>query len=209
VRLDAARLAQFNQTGASSGSSGASVVDGQLRDRPIRPSEMKDEGYVLRHIHPVSTVLYGKGGVCPHYPVVLSTKECVSYLAVVSTRTNLSCSTCVYPMLWRAWTASCITYCVDHLLFHILLPRCQNLLLFSAMSLCYAYAYAYAYTPLCICPPLSLISIAVLCATSLQQDVCRRLILGYNRWYFISLTLPPFNNVIGYFANFLNVWWRV
>ncbi|KAH9988895.1 hypothetical protein BJV77DRAFT_1019729 [Russula vinacea] len=42
-RLDAARLAQFNQNGgAPSGSTGASLTDGQAR--PVRPSEMKDEG---------------------------------------------------------------------------------------------------------------------------------------------------------------------
>jgi len=48
-RLDAARLAQFNQTaqnaGAPLGSTGASAADGQTR--PVRPSEMKDEGCVF------------------------------------------------------------------------------------------------------------------------------------------------------------------
>jgi len=45
-RLDAARLAQFNQmTGAPSGSTGASSTDEQFR--PVRPSEMKDEGCVF------------------------------------------------------------------------------------------------------------------------------------------------------------------
>jgi hypothetical protein len=46
-RLDAARLAQFqvNQTGAPSGSTGPGSPDGQAR--PIRPSEMKDEGCVF------------------------------------------------------------------------------------------------------------------------------------------------------------------
>jgi hypothetical protein len=46
--LDAARLAQFNQTGAPSGSMSPGAVDAQLRlDRLIRPSEMKDEGCVF------------------------------------------------------------------------------------------------------------------------------------------------------------------
>src|ERR1700761_3844768 len=39
--------------------------------------------------------------------------------------------------------------------------------------------------------PLLLISFPVLLATFLQQDVCQRLILGYNRWYFISAHLTP------------------
>ncbi|KAH9015888.1 hnRNP A1-gamma isoform [Lactarius pseudohatsudake] len=46
-RLDAARLAQFqvNQTGApSSGSTGANSPTTDAQARPIRPSEMKDEG---------------------------------------------------------------------------------------------------------------------------------------------------------------------
>ncbi|KAH9177924.1 hypothetical protein EDB89DRAFT_2064306 [Lactarius sanguifluus] len=46
-RLDAARLAQFqvNQTGApSSGSTGATSPTSDAQARPIRPSEMKDEG---------------------------------------------------------------------------------------------------------------------------------------------------------------------
>jgi hypothetical protein len=63
-RLDAARLAQFNQTGgAPSGSTGASLIDGQAR--PVRPSEMKDEGCVFRRSFILySIVLYLKGGVC-------------------------------------------------------------------------------------------------------------------------------------------------
>ena len=224
-RLDAARLAQFNQSGGPSGSpttaaAGAVViVDGQAR--PVRPSEMKDEGCVFQSLH--SIVLWlprpsGMGGggsimsvcmrvcvcVCPtFYPVISrvlvlrKTVRPATTLAVVSTRTRVF-SLCYTPsMLWLAWMASRLTLYSLFSLFHILLPRCQHLLLsFSAMSLCYAYAYAYA--PLCISPPLSITSVAVLCAT-LQQDVCRRLILGYNRWYFISFSsfYPPlFANVI-------------
>jgi hypothetical protein len=154
------------------------------------------KGACFRLIRPASIVLYGKGGVCPSYPVVVSMEECVSYLAVVSTRTSLFSATCVYPILWRSWTALRLTY---HLIFYILLPRCQNLLLFSAMLLCYAYAYAYA--PLCISPPLSLISIPVLSGTSLQQDVCGRLILGYNRWYFYLVHPTPFCQCHSTFAD--------
>jgi hypothetical protein len=54
-------------------------------------------------------------------------------------------------------------------------------------------------------PPLSLISFPVLSATSLQQDVCRGLILGYNRRYFISYSFCP--NVMFHFANSLNPCW--
>ncbi|KAI9432722.1 hypothetical protein H4582DRAFT_1768099, partial [Lactarius indigo] len=45
-RLDAARLAQFqvNQTGAPSGSTGATSPTTDAQARPIRPSKMKDEG---------------------------------------------------------------------------------------------------------------------------------------------------------------------
>ena len=47
-RLDAARLAQFNQTSPSSDSTGAnSMADGGAQTRPVRPSEMKDEGCVF------------------------------------------------------------------------------------------------------------------------------------------------------------------
>ncbi|KAH8979513.1 hypothetical protein EDB83DRAFT_2494009, partial [Lactarius deliciosus] len=54
--------------------------------------------------------------------------------------------------------------------------------------------------------PLSLISFPVLPATCLQQDVCRRLILGYNRWYFISAhPTPSLLQCHVHFANSLNV----
>ena len=87
------------------------------------------------------------------------------------------------------------------LIFRILLPRMSNLLVFSAMSLC--YAYAYAYPPLSASPPpLSITPLRVLSAKyRLQQDVCWRLILGYNRWYLFPLIshpthCPPFCNVM-------------
>jgi hypothetical protein len=135
--------------------------------------------------------------VCPVISRVLVLRKTVrpaTTLAVVSTRTRVFFPCYTPSMLWLAWMALRLTLYSLFSLFHILLPRCQHLLLsFPAMSLCYAYAYAYA--PLCISPPLSITSVAVLCATSLQQDVCRRLILGYNRWYFISFhpfTPPSF-----------------
>jgi hypothetical protein len=62
-RLDAARLAQFNQTaqnaGAPPGSTGASAADGQTR--PVRPSEMKDEGCVFPPPPPPPTRLRSCG----------------------------------------------------------------------------------------------------------------------------------------------------
>ena len=63
-------------------------------------------------------------------------------------------------------------------------------------------------------PPLSLTSLPVLLATSLQQDVCRRLILGYNRWYFLPLLTSfhthvtfsiPFLQCHVHFANFVEL----
>ena len=46
-RLDAARLAQFTQPGAPSGSTGATGSPPDGLARPVRPSEMKDEGCVF------------------------------------------------------------------------------------------------------------------------------------------------------------------
>ena len=150
-RLDAARLSQFNQ----SGSAGASSTDGQAR--PVRPSEMKDEGCVSHRssvLYP--PLLYVKGGVCvPRVvaPVVHIYKRTVRQLLSGSVHAYESPpppATCVYQMLWRASMASRLTCTVVLIssLFRILLPRMSNLLVFSAMSLC--YAYAYAYPPLCI-----------------------------------------------------------
>ena len=128
-RLDAARLAQFNQNAsAPSGSTGASLNDEQFR--PVRPSEMKDEGCVFPSRSPFIFLLYpsclyaktkrrrmgdeGGGRLCalPPAPVFLCSdsrnsteKQCVSYLAVVSTRTRVVSpfhllATCFYQMLW-------------------------------------------------------------------------------------------------------------
>ncbi|KAH9976779.1 hypothetical protein BGW80DRAFT_880422 [Lactifluus volemus] len=83
VRLDAARFAQFNQTGAPSGSpttstasaalaaSGGAVViiDGQAR--PVRPSEMKDEGCVFQSPHSIRLV------AAPPPPTVVVGPSCL------------------------------------------------------------------------------------------------------------------------------------
>jgi len=79
---------------------------------------------------------------------------------------------------------------------------------FCSMSLCYAYAYAYAIILRSASPPLSLTSLPVLSATCLQQDVCRRLILGYNRWYlshFHAILSCPYLQCHIHFANLLNL----
>jgi hypothetical protein len=165
---------------APSGSTGASSTDEQFRpDRPVRPSEMKDEGCVFPSRSQFILLLYpsclyvktkkrrmGGGRVCALPPTSVflcpdslnsTEKQCVSYLAVVSTRTRVVSplhllATCFYQMLWRASMASPSLTCYPSLsiFLHRILatPRCQNLLPFSAMSLC--YAYAYAYPPLCI-----------------------------------------------------------
>jgi hypothetical protein len=186
-RLDAARLAQFNSTGASS-------PDGQ--SRPVRPSEMKDEGCVFHRssiLYP--SLLYVKGGVCaPRVaPVVHIYRSTVRQLLSGSVHAYESPpATCVYQMLWRASMASRLTCTVFLIssLFRILLPRMSNLLVFSAMSLC--YAYAYAYPPLCISSTsVDYLSSGTIRQISLQQDVCWRLILGYNRWYFF----PPLYHI--------------
>lgn len=61
-RLDAARLAQFNQPGAPSGSMGATGSPDGLA-RPVRPSEMKDEGCVFPLVSPFVPV-YPSWFVC-------------------------------------------------------------------------------------------------------------------------------------------------
>jgi len=145
-RLDAARLAQFNQ----SGSTGASSTDGL--SRMVRPSEMKDEGCVFHRSFILYLLLYVKGGVyAPRVaPVVHIYRSTVRQLLSGSVHAYESPppATCVYQMLWRTSSMASRLTCTVFLisLFRILVPRMSNLLVFSAMSLC----YAYAYPPLCI-----------------------------------------------------------
>ena len=146
---------------------------------------------------------------CPTVaPVVISTTEasqCVSCLAVVSTRTRVS--TC-YMRLPRCcgelrWHIA-LTYSSFHFLFHILLPRCQNLLVFSAMSLC----YAYAYTPLCIST-----SVAYLPSGTIRHILTARcLSAAYPGIQQMVLYLAPLSAPFAMscpFANLLNVRRRV
>src|SRR6266404_2445910 len=86
LRQDRGRL-QFNNGAPSSASTGAGSTGGQVR--PVRPSEMKDEGCVFSlSLDSYSMMLlYVMGGV-------------PSYLAVVSTRTRSRVTTllrCVLP----------------------------------------------------------------------------------------------------------------
>jgi hypothetical protein len=187
-RLDAARLAQFNQSGSAGASS---PTDGQ--SRPVRPSEMKDEGCVFHRssiLYP-SLLLYVKGGVCAAHRVVVAP---VVHIYRSTVRQLLSGSvhayespppaTCVYQMLWRASMASRLTCTVFLIIFRILLPRMSNLLVFSAMSLCYAYAYAY--------PPLST-SVDYLSSGTIRQIsfTARCLLAAYPGIQQMVLFSPP------------------
>lgn len=116
-RLDPARLAQFQakETGAPSGSTGPGSADAA---RPIRPSEIKDEGCVFLLLSTSSIVLslYVKGSVPP-----LPVEQCVSYLSVVSKRTTLPllhAFTRCYGELGRPRASRTVSS-----YFHILLPR--------------------------------------------------------------------------------------
>ncbi len=118
--------------------------------------------------------------------------QCVSCLAVVSTRTSFyllhAFTRCCGELRWHH-ASRVPSFLIS--LFRILLPRMSNLLVFSAMSLC--YVYAYAYPPLCISSSTTVdyLSSGTIRQISLQQDVCWRLILGYNRWYFF----PPLTSL--------------
>ena len=115
-RLDAARLAQFqvggqNQNQTAGAPSGSSSAGGEVR--PIRPSEMKDEGCVFLSFPPsgldVVVVREVEGRCAPS--VSLSTAEqCVSYLAVVSHTPTKSLSTCVYTQMLRRASRSFSSY---------------------------------------------------------------------------------------------------
>ena len=108
--------------------------------------------------------------LAPVVVMFLQRNSASDYLAVVSTRTRVQSlhllATCVYQMLWRASMAPPSTsrvsppLSISYTLSCYSSPRCQNLLLFSAMSLCYAYAYAYAYATILrsASPPVAYLS---------------------------------------------------
>jgi hypothetical protein len=230
-RLDAARLAQFNQmTGAPSGSTGASSTDEQFR--PVRPSEMKDEGCVFPRLGLRSSsccfrrVLYvkskkrrmgngGEGGCVPSHPTPgfscapdghKSYRETVRRLlsgSVHAYQSRLSSPPACYMRLPD------VVASFDGISQPHVLPL--SFLFFYTVSLLLQDVKTYFCSPLCrfamptptpilrsASPPLSLTSLPVLLATSLQQNVCRRLILGYNRWYFFPL--PTHTRSLSLFA---------
>ncbi|KAF8267755.1 hypothetical protein EI94DRAFT_1271131 [Lactarius quietus] len=105
-RLDAARLAQFqvNQTGAPSGASAGADA------RPIRPSEMKDEGCVFFFLPALASLLFVREwAVCPYRTSAFS-----SYLAVVSTSLPPVLATHAFlpphPDPWTALRASHVPF---------------------------------------------------------------------------------------------------
>jgi hypothetical protein len=235
-RLDAARLAQFNQqqqtAGAPSGSTGA-LLDGQ--SRPVRPSEMKDEGCVLSStllffvLYPSSSPClvyvkrrkgWGWSVVCP--PTLVGCSDShnssektvrqllsgsgVNAYRVVVVVVVVSPPACYMPLIRRygelPWhpPASC-THPLSIFLHRILLL--QDVKTYFCSPLC---RFATP-TPILrsASPPLSLTSLPVLLATSLQQDVCRRLILGYNRWYFLPLSHPSTHTLLSLFCNVMSI----
>ena len=147
--------------------------------------------------------------LAPVVVIFLQRNSASGYLAVVSTRTrvqSLHLPTCLLHAFTR---------CCGELRWHLPAPHVYHPPLspfltpylatplqdvktyFCSMSLCYAYAYDTILRS--ASPPLSLTSLPVLSATCLQQDVCRRLILGYNRWYlshFHATLFVPICNVI-------------
>jgi len=245
-RLDAARLAQFNQPSGGNTTAGASLmttttstagaVDGQAR--PVRPSEMKDEGYVLSLIRAVSVVVVdvvvrGVGWCAAQSPpyahplwiliaLVVSNiyrEQCSAVSSLLSSsvsrvRVSSTCA-CYVPLPRfcgeRRWHRAASRVPSRRFLFPYLATQAVETYFCSPLcrfAMPYAYAYA-ALHPLCRLPPPSS---GYTIATCLQQDVCRRLILGYNRWYFFFLisfhSLAPCNVKV-HFANLLNVRRRV
>src|SRR6267142_452350 len=159
---------------------------------------------------------WGRAVVCPPTPPRVSCapdghnpteKQCVNnYLAVVSTRTRVVSplhllATCVYQMLWRASMTSPSLTCYPSLsIFYTVSLLLQDVKTYFRSPLCRFAMPTPTPTPILrsASPPLSLTSLPVLLATSLQQNVCRRLILGYNRWYFFPL--PTHTRSLSLFA---------
>ncbi len=114
------------------------------------------------------------------------------------------------------------TRCCGELRWH-LQPHVVSLFHFLHRILLLQDVKTYFCSPLCryamptptpilrsASPPLSLTSLPVLSATSLQQDVCRRLILGYNRWYlffipFSTHSVPFLPNVMSILLTFAEI----
>ena len=115
--------------------------------------------------------------------------QSVSCLVVVSTRTSFlllhAFTRCCGELRWRR--ASRVPSFIS--LFRILLPRCQT---YFCSPLCRFATPTPTPILRSASPPLSITSLRVtIRQMSLQQDVCWRLILGYNRWYFFFLISIP------------------
>jgi hypothetical protein len=139
-------------------------------------------------------LLYVKGGVCAAPRVVAP----VVHIYRSTVRQLLSGSVHAYESLHLLHA---FTRCCGELrwhrasrvpsfssLFRILLPRMSNLLVFSAMSLC--YAYAYAYPPLCI----SSTSVDYLSSGTIRQIsfTARCLLAAYPGIQQMVLFSPPY-----------------
>ncbi len=172
---------QFKNGAPPSPSTGAGSADGQAR--PVRPSEMKDEGCVFSlplHSSYSVMLLYVMGG-CTQllsgslyaYPI-----SCYHPATMRFTR---------QMMLRRAWMASHLTFSY---FFHILLPK-MTMSKLSLVVLRYVallrLRLSALHVTLCRLSPLR-----YYLDTSIQQDVCRRLILGYNRRYLYLCSFSPF-----------------
>lgn len=100
-----------------------------------------------------------------------------------------------------------------HFLHRILAtPRCQNLLPFSAMSLCYAYAYAYAYPPLCISTSVAYLPsgttrhiLTAKCLSAAYPGIQQMVLFSPSHTHTFSV---PFCNVMSILLTLLNCAWR-
>jgi hypothetical protein len=136
--------------------------------------------------------------VCPESLVCLQQKTVRQLLSgsLTHTRTKSLSPTCVlHQMLRRAlrvfssyFSVSCYPpKMMSKKLTLVFSPLCRftsptpTTTTTTNPPLCICTSVAYLPFPVPVLPP----------ATCLQQDVCRRLILGYNRWYFISCSSYP------------------
>lgn len=100
--------------------------------------------------------------------------------------------------------ASCLTCTVFHLLIPYLATKMSNLLLFSAMSLC--YAYAYAYPPLCISTSVDYLSSGTIrqivltarCLLAAYPGIQQMVLFSLSRFH----SSLPLCNVNVHFTNF-------
>jgi hypothetical protein len=170
---------------------------------------MKDEGCVFYRSFGCLPVLYVKGGrrVCvPPFPrsgcpsPYLQRHSAVSCLAVVSTRTSFhllhAFTRCCGELRWHL--ASRVPSFTS--LFPYLATKMSNLLLFTAMSLC--YAYAYAYPPLCISTSVDYLSSGTIRQISFTARCLLAAYPGIQQMVLFSYLDPPLLQCHVHFANF-------